>query len=148
MNADNEDEVRVGYGRPPKAHQFKKGRSGHRKGRSRGRQNLTKVASRLFDMKIPVRVGNLETKLPFLRALVQSHSANALRGDPKSLRAMSLIMDELGYFDEKPEPEKKGVLVISDLRPNEDEWFWCCQRAERRREMELRNAALEQKAAT
>ena len=130
--ADEAGTESVGYGRPPRRSQFKKGQSGYRRGRPRERPNVTKAAAKLFDTKITVKAGEQTIKLPALHALVHVHKAKSLQGDRKSQKAMFVIMDALKYFDEKGEPETKGVLIIPQRGnpPNEDEWLWVSQRLE------------------
>ena len=114
----------VGYKRPPRKFRFPKGHSGNAKGRPRGRPNIGKIASRLFDAKIPIRIGDETIKLSFIDALIRVHQTKALQGNQRSLRAMRIIMDELGYFDEKIEPEKQGVLVVPDTHYTPEEWLY------------------------
>ena len=112
----------VGYGRPPKHTRFKKGQSGNRKGRPRGRQNVSKVASKIFDMRIPVKTEAGVIELPFIEALIQVHKAKALQGDKSSQRALSVIMEQLGYFDESQVENK--FYISSNERFTEEEWVW------------------------
>lgn len=136
----------IGYGNPPAATRFKKGHTGNRKGRPRGSENITKVAARLFDTKVPVRIGDKVIQLPFLLALTRSLKAGAMQGDSKAMRALSELMEAVGYYDEKPEQELPGMLVISGLHPNEDEWLWGRARDHYRAEMKRRTTEAEQKS--
>jgi hypothetical protein len=122
----------VGYKKPPLHSRFKKGRSGNRRGRPRGRQSLAKVVSKIFDTRISVRIDGETVKLSLLEALVYVHRVRALRGDAKSQRAFALIMDALGYFDEKVEDERPhGVLVLHGPYPqSDDEWLFQVHRSD------------------
>jgi Family of unknown function (DUF5681) len=135
----NQDGSRIGYGCPPTATQFKKGYCGNKKGRPRGAQTITKIAARLFDSKVPVRIGEKTSMLPYFVALTRSLKAGAMQGDAKAMRAISELMEALGYYEEKPEPELKGVLVLSGVEPpNMEEWLWCYARSHARAEMRRR----------
>jgi hypothetical protein len=47
----------VGYGKPPKATRFRKGRSGNPKGRQRGDENLLSVFKRMVTKRIRITRG-------------------------------------------------------------------------------------------
>lgn len=47
----------VGYGRPPREHQFKPGRSGNPRGRRKGTRNLLGVFKEVARQKLRVRIG-------------------------------------------------------------------------------------------
>lgn len=126
---------RGGYKKPPLYGRFKKRRSGNKKGRPLGRQNLAKIAAKVFETRILIKIGDEMVKLPLLEALVRVHMTKALRGDAKSQRAFALLMDELGFFDDKIDEEQQhGVLLFRGLRPqNEEEWLFFVHRSEQLR---------------
>ena len=76
-------------------------------------------------MRVPVKLGEQVVNLPALEALIRVHGAKAMHGDRKSQRAMSVIMEKLGFFDEKGDSENKGVMILRNSeRLTEDEWVW------------------------
>ena len=130
----------IGFGNPPTETRFRSGRSGNAKGRPRQSQSVKAIATRLFDAKIPVRIGEKTTSLPFLLALAHTLKAGALNGDAKMTRAFSRVMEALGYYNEEPKSETRGVLVVSGIRPNEDEWLWAVALDRMRREKKRMSA--------
>ena len=79
---------KVGYGKPPKAKQFKPGRSGNPKGRPKGSRNLaTDLAAELGE-QITVREDGRSRRISKQRALIKSLMARALQGDVRATAAM------------------------------------------------------------
>ena len=75
----------VGYGRPPKEHQFKPGRSGNPKGRPKGVKNKSTIFWKIATMKVAMRVGGRMRKVPFLEAMWLRVAGDALKGSPKAI---------------------------------------------------------------
>ena len=79
---------KVGYCKPPKAKQFKPGRSGNPKGRPKGSRNLaTDLAAELGE-QITVREEGRSRRISKQRALIKSLMARALQGDVRATAAM------------------------------------------------------------
>lgn len=77
----NKKEYEVGYGKPPKATQFKPGQSGNPKGRPKGSKNLVTDLSEELSEKIIVTEGGKQIKITKQRAMIKSLLAKALKGD-------------------------------------------------------------------
>jgi Family of unknown function (DUF5681) len=143
QNAQNEtrtDKVGEGYGRPPVHSRWKKGQSGNRRGRRRGRPNVSTVAKQMLDRKVKLRVGEKTLEMPFLEALVVVHATKAQRGNAKSISAMLTIMERLGYLDLRTIDDVPRALVFRGRMPqNAEEWLLDCEvREEYRRRCEER----------
>jgi hypothetical protein len=92
---------KVGYGKPPKATQFKRGRSGNPKGRPRGSCKLaTDLAAELGE-QITVREEGRSRRISKQRALIKSLMARALQGDVRATAAMLALYARL--ITEPPE---------------------------------------------
>ena len=71
----------IGYGKPPKATRFQKGKSGNPRGRPKGSLNLaTDLASELGEL-ITVSEHGRPRRVSKQRALIKSLMAKALQGD-------------------------------------------------------------------
>lgn len=74
----------VGYGRPPKAHQFKPGKSGNPRGRPKGAKNESTILRDIMHRKIESRSGGRTRKIPILEGILLRMTEDALKGNPKS----------------------------------------------------------------
>lgn len=74
------DEYEVGYGKPPRNTQFKKGQSGNPKGRSKGRKNIRTILSNVLDRNVTITENGQTRKVKFMEALVIQMAAKALNG--------------------------------------------------------------------
>jgi Family of unknown function (DUF5681) len=102
---------KVGYCKPPKATQFKRGASGNPKGRPKGSLNLaTDLAAELGE-EITVREGGRSRRVSKQRALIKALLARALDGDVRATAAvLTLCGRVLGESSEEPQDD----LVAGD----------------------------------
>jgi Family of unknown function (DUF5681) len=87
---------KVGYGKPPKHTQFKKGQSGNPKGRPKQVQAhmpVSRIIRHSLSEEIQGQVNGKTRKMTKLAAIIEVQSAKALRGDT---RAAKLVID-LGH---------------------------------------------------
>jgi hypothetical protein len=84
-NARAAGDYEVGYGRPPKDHQFKSGQSGNPKGRPKGAQSEATILQGILHERIEVQQAGRPRKMSTLKALLLKCRNAALGGDLKAL---------------------------------------------------------------
>jgi hypothetical protein len=90
----------VGYGKPPKAKQFKKGQSGNPKGRPKGATSNKKRIKRMLEAPQPVKIGEQVRAMSTFDLSLQRVSEGVRKGDKTAVqRAISLGL-ELDKHDE------------------------------------------------
>lgn len=101
----------VGYGKPPKQGQFKKGKSGNPKGRPKGSRNLKiDLIDELYG-RITITEHGRQKTLTKQQVLIKKLMAEALMGDHK---ARSLLLNLIAQC------ERAGALVPPNT-PTSDE---------------------------
>jgi hypothetical protein len=68
LEDDNED---VGYGKPPRRHQFKPGQSGNPKGRKKGAKNEITILQELLQHKVALNERGKTRKIILLEAILR-----------------------------------------------------------------------------
>ncbi|MBR1276090.1 DUF5681 domain-containing protein [Bradyrhizobium sp. AUGA SZCCT0283] len=84
LRLPSRDDDSVGYGRPPRAHQFKPGQSGNPKGRPKGRKNEATMLDELLFQRIPVRQGGRELRMTVIEAIFRRLAEDSLKGNIKA----------------------------------------------------------------
>lgn len=84
----------VGYGKPPKSGQFKKGQSGNPKGRPKGAKGVKASLKRELTSPITVRERGREIKLSKAEVLAKGLMGDALKGDAKARMEILRLDDE------------------------------------------------------
>ena len=79
----------VGYKRPPKSTQFRKGKSGNPRGRPKGTRNLRTDLAEELDSRITLTVLGKTKTLSKQQAFVKATLTNAIKGD---IRAAALVL--------------------------------------------------------
>lgn len=93
------DGYEVGYGKPPKQHQFRKGQSGNRKGRPKKSRSIQNLLEQELDLVITVKEGGRELRLTKRQAIVKRHVNAALNGNVKALEHLLKFCNEHGIAD-------------------------------------------------
>ncbi len=113
--APQEDEAtyEVGYGKPPKEHQFKKGQRRPGPGRPRGSQNRKTMITRVANEKLEIEENGKRVKRSALDLVIRTVGQKAAQGD---LRALRLARELFGVFgEEEPEPGTYGYLFLPEM---------------------------------
>jgi Family of unknown function (DUF5681) len=98
---------KVGYGNPPKARQFKRGKSGNPKGRPKGSLNLATDLTAELGEHITVREDGRPRKVSKQRALIKSLMAKALQGDVRATAALLALYARV--ITEVPEDQNEPI---------------------------------------
>jgi hypothetical protein len=78
------EEEAVGYGKPPRATQFKPGQSGNPKGRPKGRKSETTMLNELLFQKIRIREGGRERRITLFEGMLRRFAEDSLKGNIKA----------------------------------------------------------------
>jgi hypothetical protein len=101
---------KVGYGQPPKATQFKPGKSGNPKGRPKGPKSVGAVLYDILHRRIEVTENGRTRRIPVLEVMLRRLANEAVRSDTRALKLMLSLMDR---YAEAPEvgPQLEEVLA-------------------------------------
>jgi hypothetical protein len=107
----DDDEYEVGYKRPPKSNQFKKGKSGNPKGRPKGRKNLKTDLEEELKERITIRENGMPRSISKQRAMVKAITAKAVRGDGK---AFATILASLQRYEAETAETSEDIAVLEE----------------------------------
>jgi hypothetical protein len=91
----------VGFGRPPKQHQFRPGQSGNPKGRPKGAKSTDTLLRNILDRKIELRVGGIMRRISIREAILTRFTEDALKGNPKSA---TFLLNRYDTLDSREAP--------------------------------------------
>ncbi len=115
-------EYAVGYGKPPKAHQFKPGQSGNVGGRKRSKKSGAADISEILDAPVRVTIGGKVREMDSFEAGLRKIAKRAIDGHlPSSLKFIK-ICEEYGALKPPPAATGGGVILLPDGMSLE-EWF-------------------------
>ena len=97
----SDDDYKVGYGKPPKATQFKKGQSGNPSGKKKP-ASLEDILKRVLAKQVTVTVDGNKQTLPMLEVIVQALVRKAATGD---LAAIKTVVQAAAAFADEPVAE-------------------------------------------
>jgi hypothetical protein len=119
----------VGYGKPPKDSQFKKGESGNPKGRTKNTRNFKTDLTKILEKPISVREGDRKFRVSGQEGMLMSLMSNCLKGDTKAINTLVNLAVRMfgleGPFPDSAErltPQEQQILAewdasLSNLAP-------------------------------
>lgn len=93
----------VGYGKPPKRHQWKKGQSGNRAGRKKGSKNKSTIIIELMEQKLGRKIEDI-SKLSRYEGMLLKGIQKALSGDTKAMAFILRRYDDAEAVQSRAEP--------------------------------------------
>lgn len=94
--SSEDNSYEVGYGKPPVATRFPKGKSGNPKGRPKGSRSLDALLAKVLAKKIVVREGNRTRTVSTGEAIMLSLREGALKREPFAIKKMLELMAMFG----------------------------------------------------
>jgi hypothetical protein len=127
MTRDDDEDDRVGYGKPPKHTRFRPGRSGNPRGRSRAvdfRDWENPIQKYMLEL-ITVTIKGKKEKVPVVDALIKTAIRRALEGCTKHLK---VLLDGSGGLkdliqEQKRQKTKADEEFIEQVRKEAEEWL-------------------------
>jgi hypothetical protein len=110
----NDPDYRVGYGRPPIATRFKKGRSGNPKGRPKANKTIGTLVYEALQEKVQIREGGSVRSRPKIEVAIQVSLNQALKGEPRNLLKLIELARKEGTFEPAVPPITEIQLVVVD----------------------------------
>lgn len=110
------DEYQVGYGKPPKHSQFKKGRSGNPRGRPKGSKNLATDVREVLALPVPISEGGKQSTVSTQMAMLMRLREQALKGDARAMdRFLTLAQahgpdDTIVGSESAPAPDDQAII--------------------------------------
>ena len=104
----------VGYAKPPKATQWKKGQSGNPAGKKPGSKNFPELFNKIAMKKVPVTLPNgKKTKKTLLELTISSVIAHAQAGK-KAMKPIAAHLVEAQFHEPAEEPPMLGKIIKED----------------------------------
>src|SRR5438128_100740 len=88
-------DYQVGYGKPPRHTQFKKGQSGNPKGRPKGSENFAKLTRRILNEKIVIRENGERRTITKWQAALKQLVNKGASGDLRAIRELLKLQAEM-----------------------------------------------------
>lgn len=105
----------VGYGKPPKHSQFKKGQSGNPKGRRKGSRDTASIVHDALEKPVKVREGDKVRTRTAREVMIDQIVAKAVKGDLKSAEFMIRLMIQCNHSLVTPDPERAASAAEIEL---------------------------------
>ena len=117
-SGDNE----VGYGKPPKEHQFPKGKSGNIRGRPKSKKSGLTDVSGLLNEPVKVKAGGKVREMGPFEAGLRKLAKKAVDGNFPAIRKFVRICEEYGAFA-PPLADTSCGIVRAPKGVNFHEWL-------------------------
>src|SRR3954471_20564338 len=122
------DDYEVGYKKPPKATQFKKGQSGNSRGRPPRAKDNTELFNKILDEKVSITDNGRLRKLTKRQIAFKQLANRAVKGDYKAIETMlqnfSALRTTRDDEGKSPAGNSEGGTVIRawyDVQPGDDD---------------------------
>ena len=103
----NEQDYKVGYGKPPKEHQIQPGEIRNHTGRPQGSKNFSTMVRKILDSKVPITKNGKKKTVSTQEAMLLRLTEKALAGDQRALQKLLDLAERYGEQAEAEAEERK-----------------------------------------
>ena len=105
---------KIGYRRPPKSGQFKKGKSGNPKGRPKGSKNFATELSEELSERIKIKEDGKTRTISKQKAMIKAVLVKALQGNPQAANVLFNVV--LKSSASTPDTSDQELLTDTDMK--------------------------------
>ena len=113
----------VGYGKPPKANQFPKGRTGNPRGKRKGEENIISVFKRIVSKRVKIDDGEKVRTITLAEAVILKNYNAALQKNPFAMSNMFRLAEASGEFVDRMDAKQVGGAIAVPIRSKNMEEF-------------------------
>ena len=98
----------IGYGKPPKANQFPKGRTGNPRGKRQGEENTISAFKRIVSKRVRINEGEKVRTITLAEAVILKNLNAALQKDPFAMSNVFRLVEDAGEFVDRSDAKQVG----------------------------------------
>jgi hypothetical protein len=98
----------VGYGKPPKANQFRKGRTGNPRAKKRGEENLISAFKRIVSKRVKINGGEKVRTITLAEAVILKNLNAAMQKDSFAMSNIFRLAEDAGEFVDFTDAKQVG----------------------------------------
>ena len=110
-NAENSADE-VGYGKPPKANQFRKGRTGNPRGKRQGEENTISAFKRIVSKRVKINDGEKVRTITLAEAVILKNCNAAVQKDPFAMSNIFRLAEDAGEFVDLTDAKQVGRPLL------------------------------------
>jgi len=115
MPDSEKTEYEIGYGKPPKSGQFRKGQSGNPKGRPKGVPNLNRIIQQLLSEQVTITEGGKKKRVSTLVATLMRLKEKALKGDMRAIERVLVLAGDMAAELESSQAARSYSSADADI---------------------------------
>src|SRR6266404_4076986 len=100
----------VGYGKPPKANQFRRGRTGNPRGKRQGEENTISAFKRIVSKRVKINDGEKVRTITLAEAVILKNCNAAVQKDP--LSNVFRLAEDAGEFVDLTDAKQVGRPLL------------------------------------
>ena len=113
----------VGYGKPPRANQFRKGRTGNPRGKRQGEENMISAFKRHVLKRVRIKDGDQIQTITLAEAVILKNYNAALQKNPFAMGNMFRLAEASGEFVDRTDAKQVGGAIAVPIRSKNMEEF-------------------------
>ncbi len=118
-----ESTYNVGYGKPPKANQFRRGRTGNPRSKRRGEENMISAFKRIVSQRVKINDGEKVLTIPLAVAVILKNYQAALQKNPFAMSNIYRLAEAAGEFVDLTDAKQVGRPIAVPIRSKNMEEF-------------------------